>query len=108
MDTRLGGWRRSSNSHTYEDFDGLRLEVYRMNYEFRSEAPENIALVGGMYITEDNWVCPVYPDCTYLIFKREGELLTYLFAMMENDTSPGEETFYGDLKIRLKELNLTD
>jgi len=31
--------------------------MYRMNYEFLSEAPENIITDGGIYIAEDNWVC---------------------------------------------------
>jgi hypothetical protein len=107
---QYSAWRveRIEHSYTYEDFEGLHLEIYRMNYELRSDAPENIMLVGGMYITENNWVCPTYPDCTYLVFKQEGDLLTYLFLMMENDTAPGEETFGQDLTARLKDIGLIE
>jgi hypothetical protein len=120
-DYQYSSWRVEmlEHSYTYETFEGLRIEIYRMNYELRSDAPENIVLAGGMYITENNWVCPTYPDCTYLIFKQEeydynsndynsDDSLTYLFPMMENDTAPGEETFGQDLAARLKDIGLIE
>ncbi|MEA4896451.1 MAG: M56 family metallopeptidase [Oscillospiraceae bacterium] len=81
--------------YTYEDFDGLTLNIYRMNYEFLSKAPENVVLAGGMYITDDNWVCPTYPNCTYLIFNADDSF--YFRAVMENDCEPGDEIFTADL-----------
>jgi hypothetical protein len=52
-----------------------------------------------MYITEDNWVCPTYPNCTYLIFDANDKNFSkeLLFALMENDCFPGDETFTSDL-----------
>jgi len=83
-------------AYTYDDMEGMTLDIYRMNYEHLSEAPEKIILAGGMYIAEDNWVCPTYPDCTYLVFNADSE--AFLFAMMENDCYPGDETFTADLR----------
>jgi hypothetical protein len=69
-----------------------------MNYEFYSETPGKVGLAGGMYVTDDGWVMPGYPDCTYLIFGRDGDKLTYLDTIMENDCAPGDETFTSDLR----------
>ncbi len=54
-------------------------------------------MVGGMYITEDNWVMPGYPDSTYLIFQQDGDRLKFLRSIMENDCTPGTELFTEDL-----------
>nr|WP_276020225.1 M56 family metallopeptidase [Acetivibrio straminisolvens] len=85
-------------SYTYEDFDGMKLIIYQMNYEFLSKSPENIVLAGGMYITEDNWVMPNYKNCTYLIFRDDNGALKFLNSMMENDCTPGTELFTDDLR----------
>lgn len=100
-------WRieRLDWAYAYDDLDGLTLDIYRMNYEFLSEAPANIILAGGMYITEDNWVCPAYPDCTYLVFDADSN--AFLCVMMENDCYPGDETFTADLRRTLS-LSQTD
>ncbi len=96
---RYVNWRITSleYDYTYDDFDGMTLQIYRMNYEYYSETPDNVVLVGGMYITDYNWVMPGYPDCTYLIFSEDGGERTYLKAMMENDCVPGDELFTSDL-----------
>lgn len=85
-------------SYTYEDFEGMELEVYNFNYEFLAASPEDVQLIGGMYMTEEGWVMPWYPNSMYLIFEREGENLNYLTAMGENDCYPGDETFTADLR----------
>ena len=82
-------------TYTYEDLGGLTLNIYRLNYEFQSEAPENVVLSGGMYITDNNWVCPTYPNCTYLIFNADDGF--FFSAVMENDCEPGDEIFTADL-----------
>ncbi len=96
-------WRIESLAHcyTYEDFQGMVLQVYRMNIEFLSEQPEDVFLVGGMTITEDGWVVPNYADSRYLIFRQDGEELTLLTRMFENDCFAGDETFTLDLERRL-------
>lgn len=92
--------------YTYEDFEGQVLQIYQMNYEFYSASPENAAIAGGMYITNDCWVMPSYPYCTFLVFAQDGadQSLNFLVAMMENDCAPGDEMFSDDLLQRLSEL----
>lgn len=96
-------WRIESLAHcyTYEDFQGMVLQVYRMNIEFLSEQPEDVFLVGGMTMTEDGWVVPNYPNSRYLIFRQDGDTLTFLTRMFENDCEAGDETFTHDLEHRL-------
>ncbi len=88
--------------YTYEELDGMELDIYQMNYEFFSEAPENIEVAGGMQITEDHWVTPGYPNSTYLIFQKEDDELSFIESMMINDSSPGEQLFTDDLHRVLK------
>lgn len=54
-DDNYTNWRIRSLSHcyTYEDFDGMVLQVYQMNCEFWHEKSDDIVLAGGMEITED-------------------------------------------------------
>lgn len=84
-------------SYAYDDLNGKKITIYQMNYEFYTESPENIQLAGGMYITEDNWVMPGYPNSTYLIFHQEDGKLNYLRSIVENDCTPGTELFTEDL-----------
>lgn len=93
-------WRIASltHSYTYEDFNGMALQVYRLNYEFLADKPEEIQLVGGMSIDEDGWVVASYPNSDYLIFQQDGDRLAYLRHMFENDCLPGDETFTSDLQ----------
>ena len=96
-------WRVESleYTYTYEDFEGMTLQVYRMNYEYLVENPEEIFLAGGMSIDEEGWLVPEYPNCTYLIFKQEGKELIYLTTIMHNDGAPGTEIFTWDLQNAL-------
>jgi len=95
-------WRIESCEHcyTYEDFDGMTLQVYRMNIEFLSDTPENVVLIGGMTMTEDGWVVPDYANSRYLIFWEDSDSLVLLTRMIENDCQPGDEVFTSDLKRR--------
>lgn len=100
-DYEYTNWRITSleNVYTYDDVGGMKLNVYRMNYEFKADKPENVPLAGGMYVTDDGWVCPTYPDCTYLFTDAETD--KYIGVMMENDCEPGDETFTADLERSL-------
>lgn len=89
--------------HTYADFEGMVLEVYQLNYEYLSDSPEKVVLVGGMTMTEEGWVMPDYPNAYYLIFEKKGEKLTPLGVMMENDCAPGDPTFDEDLRVTLEQ-----
>lgn len=84
-------------SYTYDDLNGMQIAIYQMNYEFLTDSPENIVLAGGMYITEDNWVMPGYPNSTYLLFHQDGDKLNYIRLIVENDCTPGTQLFTEDL-----------
>ena len=103
QDGVYSNWRIESLEHayTYEDFDGMTLQVYQMNYEFFAEDPKKVELAGGMSVDEDGWVVPGYPNSTFLIFRQEGETLTYLTSLVENDCFPGDEVFDEDLRRML-------
>ncbi|MBQ8279184.1 MAG: M56 family metallopeptidase [Roseburia sp.] len=100
-------WRVESleYAYTYDDFDGMTLQVYRMNYEYLIADPEQILLAGGMSIDEEGWLVPEYPNCTYLIFEQVGDELSYLTTLMENDCEAGDELFTNDLRTRLENEN---
>jgi hypothetical protein len=96
-DYEYANWRIESLKwvYTYEDLNGLTLNIYRMNYEFLAEAPGDVTLAGGMYLTEDGWMCPTYPNCTYLIFNADDSF--FFRTVMEDDCEPGDETFSASL-----------
>lgn len=96
-------WRIESlvHSYTYDDLLGMTLQVYQLNYQFWAIDPESVLLVGGMTIDDEGWVVPEYANSTYFIFQQEGEELTHLITLFENDCSPGDETFTNDIKLRL-------
>lgn len=103
-------WRIESREHcyTYEDFEGMILQIFRFNIEFLSDTPENVVLIGGMSMTEDGWVVPNYANSRYLVFRQDGESLVFLTRMFENDCQPGDEVFTDDLKRRLAEKQEED
>jgi len=94
--------------YQYEQLEGLDLDVYRVGFELFSQEPENIIFAGGMYMTEDNWVCPTYPNSTYFIFENDASTLEYKYivSIMVNDCNPGGEMFTEDIVriIKSKEL----
>lgn len=96
-------WRIQSlaHCHTYEDIDGMVLQVYRMNFEFWAEHPENVLFAGGKEMLEDGWITDEYPNSRYLIFRQEGDSLSFLMRMFENDCFAGDEVFTSDLRRRL-------
>lgn len=95
-----GDWRIESLAHcyTYENFEGMVLQVYRMNIQFLSDTPKDVALIGGMSVTGDGWVVPDYANSRYLVFRQEGDTLTLLTRMFENDCEAGDEVFTHDLE----------
>lgn len=98
-DAGYGGWRISSleSVYTYEDLAGMTLQVYRLNYEFWAESPENLTLAGGMRITADGWVTSEYPDGCFPVFEERDGTLTFVTCLFENDCFPGDEVFTDDL-----------
>lgn len=93
-------WRVESltHSYTYDDFEGMVLQIYQLNYQFLSNDPEEVKLVGGMSIDAEGWVIVEYPYSNYFVFRQDGDTLTYLSTMAENDCLPGDETFTNDLR----------
>lgn len=94
--------------YTYENMAGMTCEIYRLNYEFLAELPEQVILVGGMEISEDGWVVPECRDSHYLVFSRKGDMLTFFCSMYENDCMPGDELFTSDLLNYCFEMGLFD
>ena len=90
-------------SYTYDDFDGMKLDLYAYNIKFLSDNPEKMLLAGGMYITDDGWYCPDYDNSRYLVF--EGE--KFICVCGSNDSEPGSELFTSDLGKILQDLGLT-
>ena len=103
-DYHYENWRIQSlaQRYTYEHFSGMTLQVYQMNYQFLSGTPEKVVPAGGMTVDEEGWVVPDYPDSRFLIFRQEGESLTFLTELFENDCLPGDELFTGDLQGALE------
>ena len=88
------GWRVNQLSGPWTNtVNGVDVEVWRINYEFHTTEPdkaENFA-AGGMYITEDNWLCPTYRNCTYLIYTLDEAGNRYFAgSTMQNSCSPEE------------------
>lgn len=103
-------WRIQSVEHcyTYDHIAGMMCEIYRLNYEFLAEAPEEVVLAGGMQMSEDGWVVPESPNSQYLVFRRDGDALTFFCSMYENDCMPGDELFTSDLINYCFELGMYD
>ena len=105
VDALNGPWRG-----TVRDMD---LEVWSINYLFHTTTPkeaENL-IVGGNYLTEDGWLCPTYPNCTYVIFQVNGAgELNFLTAEMINDCSPGgaSDVFFETVAAALGAKGLAD
>lgn len=96
-------WKINSlvHSYTYDNLDGMELQIYQLNYAFLAENPEEVILAGGMTMDDKGWVVPEYPNSTYLVFKQEGDVLSYVTTLFENDCFPGDEVFTNDLRQSL-------
>ena len=94
--------------YTYENFEGMTLQIYQLNYELLSEQPENVMLIGGMSITEDGWVTPDYSNSRFLIFSQNGADFTYLTYLFENDCYPPDEVVTDDLGHQLEAVGILD
>lgn len=90
--------------YTYDDFDGKVLDIYQMNYQLKSDTPNDVVIAGGREIFEDGWVRPDYPDSLRLVFEKEEGRCVFLFSLYENDCFPGDEIFAEDLRIELEKL----
>lgn len=104
VDALNGPWRGTVRS--------MDLEVWGINYLFHTTTPkeaENL-IVGGNYLTEDGWLCPTYPNCTYVIFQvNDVGKLGFLTAEMINDCSPeASELFFERVAEALGSKGLAD
>ncbi len=84
--------------YTYDDFNGMKLHIYRFNYEFLAINPDEIELVGGMEIDEEGWVVPGYPNSNHLIFEEKDGKLEFVGKFGANDCYPGDEIYTSDLQ----------
>ena len=87
--------------YTYDNLEGMTLQIYQMNYKFLTDNPKEVMLAGGMSMDAEGWLTPEYANSTYLVFLQSGETLTYQTTLMENDCFPGDEVFTEDLKQQL-------
>ncbi|MGN0167612.1 MAG: hypothetical protein ACI4AB_06210 [Acetatifactor sp.] len=96
-------WRMESleNVYTYEDLDGMTLQLYRINYRFLAVNPDTLVLAGPVEVDEDGWTQHDYPNSYYLVFRQEGDELIYLTFHFENDCFPGDEAFTEALRMSL-------
>ena len=93
-DPRYDDWRiENLELDEVYSFAGGSIEVYNMNYEFHAAEPAKVSLAGGMYLKEDDWVMPNYPNCWYIYFVNEDGARRHLKTAMANDRSPGVEWF---------------
>ena len=63
-------------------------------------------LTGGMSITEDGWVTPDYSNSRFLVFQQNGDNLSYLTYLFENDCYPSDEIFTDDLRNQLEAIDI--
>jgi len=107
-DDKYVDWRVTSLEivFTYLNLDGMKLEIYRMNYQYLAEKPEDVVLAGGMEMDEEGWVTLQYPGSTYLVFQDAGRELRYVTWMMVNDCFPGDDLFTEELQARIQEEKL--
>ncbi|MBE5877309.1 MAG: hypothetical protein E7290_10540 [Lachnospiraceae bacterium] len=84
--------------YTYDDFNGMKLQIYRFNYEFLANNPDEVELVGGMEMDEEGWVVPGYPNSHHLIFEEKDGKLKFLGKFGANDCYPGDAIYTSDLQ----------
>lgn len=102
-------WRiESLTGPFYEQINNTVITLYRYNYELHTTTPDRVVVAGGMYLDEEGWKSPGYPDCEYLYFllTPEGEL-EYLYTDMQNDCGPGDEFFRDSLAANLRQMGIT-
>lgn len=84
-----------------KEWRGQQLEVWELNYEYHTDADADLVwnhfIVGGMYLTEDGWLCPTYPNSTFLIFAQEDGQRRYVDAIMNNTDEAGDDDFWADV-----------
>lgn len=109
-DAGIDGWRIVSLTGPWQErYDGLTVEIYRYNYELHAAAPETVMWSGGLYVDEDGWVSPAYPDCDYIYFRlRTDGGRTYLFHDISNDVGPGSEWSHDQLEDHLLQEGLLE
>ena len=106
---KVSDWRITSLEliHTYDDFDGRKLDAYCVNFDLFSEDLSKMPMAGGMFVAEEvgngGWFCPDYRNMHYLIF--EGE--KFLLSIGSNDSQPGNELFDSELQDALDRLSET-
>lgn len=85
----------------------LELEVWQFKYKWHAMNPANVILAGGMYITEDGWVCPGYSGSDYLCFLLDGDgNRAELYAHIVNDGTPALDSFFWDTARNLRAQGL--
>lgn len=114
-------WRVKSFHGPYTfDIAGVNIIAWGFNHELHTTTPENVVLAGGMYITEDDWVCTGYSNTDYVfcIQNDQGDLTfgwydwyqegmesyyvhnSVLHAMQEHGVIPNDGSTYAGLQFK--------
>lgn len=95
-------WRIGALAHvyTYEKLEGKTLEVYQMDYECMQNPEKSSA--ENTDADKDGWIRPEYANSNFLVFMKQGDKLSYIANLTENDCFPGDAIFTSDLKTALK------
>ncbi len=98
-------WRIDSLTEEYyyqtsiEFLNDKAVTVYRLEYSFLVNNPENLKPAENSTIDEEGWVSAQSPN-TYLCVVKDGGALSYRMLTV-NDYVPGDEAFTEELKLLL-------
>lgn len=100
LSTHYIDWRVVSvkPSYTYENFEGMTLQIYQFNFEFLTNKPDEIEFLEGMRIDANGWVVTGGIDSNYLIYQQTEDALVYVRHIFETEYVPGDKEFTEELQ----------
>lgn len=78
-------------AYFYPELGGRSVDVWCVNVEYLSAAPEKLMLAGGMYVTTEGWACMDYPNSRFVL--TDAETGEYRGMFFSNDVFPGSAEF---------------
>ncbi len=105
-DWRISKLNLSYTDHPVADRPDLIVEVYSFGYEFHSEYPEDVLIVGGVTVDEAGWVSGLgAPDGEYLVFFAHDAQRVLLDSVIA-EGPPGSPAFRESLTNALEQDGL--
>ena len=97
-DAGYDDWRISGLqfSYYYEDFHGLNLYAYTLDYQLHAAKPEKVVLAGARYLMEGGWMNDASQALIFQALPEGGVKL--LYSIRISDCEPGSEMFASDLE----------